>query len=139
MASRFAAHGTLNLSLSGNILTVEGRGPWNLESLRCAAEELKPQRKLLESAPWGVLVILHGEPIYLPPAVTDLIESIIQEKQVGRTATAVLVNSCDAPGFAKLHMSDIYGKAEETFEFFDDIDDAKDWLAQQIEQASSSS
>ena len=132
MSYRFAAHGTLKLTVTGNILHVEGTGPWNLESLRRSAEEVRPKIQQLEGKPWTVMVILRGEPIYVPPAATSLIETIIEEKQKGRVATAILVNSCDAPGFAKLHMADIYGKAGENFEFFDDVDLAQQWLETQI-------
>jgi hypothetical protein len=130
----FEAHGTFSLKLCGQIIQVEGTGPWNLESLNLAKQKSATLLDAFVESPWAVMMILRGECIFVHAASTKLSEYVQQEKQQGRRATAFLVNNCDEPNFAKLHLSDIYDKAGETYEFFDDIDLAKLWLDEKLQQ-----
>lgn len=132
MPSHFAPHGTLELHLHENILQVEGSGPWNSESLHQSAQLAGPLLEQLLGKLWAVLVIVHGEPVYVPAAVASLVDTLKAEKKQGRVATAVLVNECATPGFARLHLSDIFNQAGETYAFFEDREKALAWLKGQI-------
>lgn len=136
MRSRFEPHGTFDVCQMGRILRVEGTGPWNLESMRSSAKEAQSIVAALQGQPWAVLVVLHGESIFVPAAANMLIETVQREKTLGRCATAVLVNDCTSPNFAQMHMADIYDAASEHFQFFDDIHLATAWLHQQIAEFS---
>lgn len=135
MFKGFEAHGTLNVENIGRILRVEGTGPWNLESLKNSGQVAQPIVEKLKGKPWGVMVILHGESIYVPAAAEKLTAIVCEERQQGRIATALLVNDCFAPNFAKQHLGDIYDKAGELYAFFDDIELAEAWLRQKISEA----
>lgn len=129
----FEAHGSVEVSVQGQVLYVEAIGPWNLESLKQSAIKSKPLIEKLSKAPWGVMVFLHGEAIYVPAAAQKLATIIQHEKSIGRKATALMVNDCASPNFAKLHMSDIYSAAGENFEFFDDETLALAWIYSQLQ------
>ena len=135
MFKGFEAHGTLQVEIMGRILRVEGTGPWNLESLKSSGVNAQPKLEMLKGKPWGVMVILHGESIYVPAAAKKLTTIVAEERQQGRIATALLVNDCFAPNFAKQHLGEIYDNAGETYAFFDDIELARDWLNQKISEA----
>ncbi|MBU2877465.1 MULTISPECIES: hypothetical protein [Alteromonadaceae] len=135
MHRMFEAHGTLDLFVKDRILRLEGTGPWNLESLDESGEEADPMIELLAQEPWAVLVIMHGECIYVHAAGQRLSEIVRAEKQRNRIATAILVNDCDSPNFAKQHIGEIYQNAGEHYEFFDDVDTAEIWLKQQLAKA----
>ena len=130
--SGFSIHGTVTLDIDERILLVEGAGPWNLESIFESGKRVLPLLASLEGDPWGALVILHGEPIYVPDAAEYLSKSIKEQKKQGRVATAVIVEESNAPEFAKRHLAQIYDNAGEVFRFFADREEAKWWLVQRI-------
>ncbi|MDO6694331.1 hypothetical protein Q4574_13635 [Aliiglaciecola sp. 3_MG-2023] len=135
MSRLFEAHGTLDLFVKDRILRLEGTGPWNLESLDESGEQANPMLEQLVQEPWAVLVILHGECIYVHEAGQRLTEIVRKEKTMNRIASAILVNDCDSPNFAKQHIGAIYQNAGEQFEFFDDVDSAETWLKEQLAAA----
>ncbi len=135
MFKGFEAHGTLNVEIVGRILRVEGTGPWNLESLKKSGQVAQPLVGQLTGSPWAVMVILHGESIYVPAAAEKLTSIVNEEKSLGRVATALLVNDCFAPNFAKQHLGEIYDNAGEHYAFFDDIELAEIWLNEKISSA----
>lgn len=135
MFKGFEAHGTLKVEVMGRILRVEGTGPWNLESLKNSGQVAQPIVERLKGKSWGVMVILHGESIYVPAAAKKLTSIVAEERAHGRIATALLVNDCFAPNFAKQHLGEIYDKAGEVYAFFDDIKLAEKWLNEKISEA----
>lgn len=132
MNKLFEAHGTWNIDSDGRVLLIEGTGPWNLESLQQSAQLVQPFLQRLKGSPWAAMVILHGECIYVPAAGQKLAEILQFESEEGRVATALLVNDCYSPNFAKEHISNIYDKGNHPYAFFDDIDLARNWLDGQI-------
>ncbi|KXI29994.1 hypothetical protein [Paraglaciecola hydrolytica] len=132
--SRFSVHGTVNLDITDSILVVEGRGPWNKESVIQGDKSVAPLLQKLLGKPWGVLVTLYGEPIYVPEAATILSKTIKSQKKLGRVATAVIVVESQSPEFAKTHLAQIYQNAGEPVRFFNEHEQAKWWLVQQISQ-----
>ncbi len=121
-------HGTLNYSLEDGLLIIEGTGPWNQNALK----PNKTGQAVLESVRnlpfWGVLAILDGDPIHTPDAARLLTDYVRRDKLRGRIGSALVLSSSTAPEFGRLHIADIYRKAGEKFEFFNDISEAKRWL-----------
>lgn len=133
--AKFTPHGTLNIRLDGPILVVEGKGPWNLESLNQSGAVVKPFAKQLVGKKWGAIVILHGQAVYVPAAARALTEVVKRDKLAGRIASGVLVDNCESPEFTKEHLSDIYRNAGEQFEFFSDYEIAKSWVLEKLNQS----
>ncbi|GAB5381309.1 MAG: hypothetical protein Alis3KO_31800 [Aliiglaciecola sp.] len=125
---KFASHGHLKAEKLGNILLIEGTGPWNIEMLESAGDSAKSILDELYKAPWGVLCIMHGDTAYLPDAAKKLTYIVKQEKLKNRKATAVVVADANLPSFAKGHLGQIYDQAGEHYRFFDDKADALEWL-----------
>ncbi|MCV2885875.1 hypothetical protein OE749_14345 [Aestuariibacter sp. AA17] len=133
--SSFVAHGSISVKVDGRVLIVEGTGPWNAESLDESGENAKGVLESLKGAPWGVIVVVRGEPIHVPDAAKQLTQIIRDEKRVGRSATALLVEDSDSPRFAKNHIGEIYREAGENFAFFSDFNHAKAWVLDKVKQA----
>lgn len=131
----FSAHGTLQLSLDGLILVVEGSGPWNVESLSDSGTIAKPLARQLQGKHWGVIAILHGQAVYVPEAAAELTAVVKQNRLNGRVASALMVDDCESPEFTKQHIANIYREAGEPFKFFSQYSDAKEWLLENIKQA----
>ena len=134
--SSFQAHGSLDVKVEGRLLIIEGAGPWNAESLNESGSSAKALVENLYGKPWGVIATIHGEPIYVPEAAEQLTNIVKQEKHKGRVASALLVEESESPRFAKNHIGEIYRQAGENFAFFTDMDEARSWVLDKIEQAS---
>lgn len=132
---RFTVHGSLDLSIQDRILMIDGCGPWNLEAVKEAYSRFKPLVETLYGSPWGSLVELRGDPIYVPDAANYVIKTIIHERKMGNVASAILVGGSNSPEFAKRHLSELHTKADDTFRFFSDKEEAAWWLLQKITSA----
>lgn len=134
MAS-FTVHGSLELKIQDRILYIEGCGPWNLESIKEAYQRFGPLVDSLFGSPWGAMVLLHGDPIYVPDAANYIIKTIANQRSKGLVASAILVGESNSPEFAKRHLSELHTKAGDTFRFFPNQDQAAWWLLQKITSA----
>ncbi len=132
---RFTVHGSIDVYTQDRILLVEGCGPWNLEAVKEAYNRFNPLLETLYGSPWGALVVLRGDPIYVPDAAEHLIKTIKHERRKGRVASAILVSESNSPEFAKRHLSELHTKAGDTHRFFSDKEDAAWWLVQKITSA----
>lgn len=130
--AQFEEHGTLDIKVQGQILHIEGTGPWNLESLQKSGRVAKPIVAPLLGKPWAVLVVLHGQAIYVPDASAALVDVVVEDKRLGRVASALIVTDCDSPHFSQLHISEIYNRAGEDFAFFENEESAREWLASKL-------
>ena len=133
--NNFIAHGSLDVQVDGRLLILEGTGPWNLESLYDSGKVAAPLVKPLHGKPWGAVVTIYGEPIYVPEAAEALTEVVRQDRTNGRVATALIVDKCSSPRFAKTHIGQIYQKAGEPYRCFSDFAEAKNWVLQQVAKA----
>lgn len=133
--SGFSVHGSLDLRIQDRILYIEGRGPWNLEAVKEAHKQSRPLIDSLKGSPWASLIILHGDPIYVPDAASYLVKTIRSERKKGSVASAILVGESNSPEFAKRHLSELHDKAGDRFRFFSDQNEAAWWLVQQITAA----
>ncbi|WP_199609797.1 hypothetical protein [Flocculibacter collagenilyticus] len=133
--TEFKEHGELKLEIEGNILIVEGTGPWNTEALQASGTAVTPLAKQLKDKPWGVLAILHGTPIHTPEATALLVEFVKDDILHGRKGIAIILENCEHVDFAKLHLADIYERAGDQYAFFENKADAKHWLHEQINQS----
>lgn len=134
----FAEHGTFKIWQEGQFMMIEGSGPWNLQSLEASAKEAQTAQNTLYGKPWGAIAIIHEQPIHVPDAAKLLVEFVKRDIKNGRVGSALLVDECDSPQFAKNHISDIYDRAGEIYEFFDDLGSARAWLQSRIDTANNS-
>jgi hypothetical protein len=126
-------HGIFSLNLDGNILTVEGFGPWNKEAMKISFVNAELMLKIQGKVKWGIIAIIHGDPVHTPDAAELLVEQIIEDKRRGRIATAFILSHSTAPNFGKLHFSGLCAKADETCEFFNNVTDADIWMKSKLE------
>ncbi len=126
-------HGTIRLSVEGRILTIEGRGPWNLESIDLSVDSIDDDLRALYGAPWGALVMVEGDSILVPDAEARLIDVVRDDRHKGRLATALVLGDCTVPGLVTQHLQDVYTSAGDVFQAFSNADDARLWLNAQID------
>ena len=133
MDSSYPSHGVLNFTIeSGNILVIEGHGPWNKEVFYSINTEQTSLIHSLYDKHWGVMAIFKGDALHTPEASSLLSEIVKQDKLRGRKATALILEESNFPDIGKQHLSEIYQKATENYKFFNEKDEALIWLTKQI-------
>ncbi|MBI9097675.1 MAG: hypothetical protein JEY91_04320 [Spirochaetaceae bacterium] len=130
---KYSPHGELHFEIEKHLLIIEKTGPFNLESMIQAEEDVSKIQKGLYKSRWCVLVIIHGQPIHTPDAAKLLIEGIKNDRRNGRIASALVITDSENPIINRHHISEIYMSSGENFEFFSDINTAKKWLNDQLE------
>ncbi|NVK57667.1 MAG: hypothetical protein HWE26_18850 [Alteromonadaceae bacterium] len=128
MAGKFKQHGTLHISVDGRIVQLRGRGPWNSESLQLTDPKLMQQIQAMYGSPWAVLATFEGEAVYVPEAFTLLRKQIIKEVDSGRVATATVFDKVNSPQLSKHQFKALYQMDGHEVAFFDDREEARDWL-----------
>lgn len=121
----FNSHGTLIINREDNIVILDGVGPWNEESVLSAREFFSKLHQEMRNDVWGLIAILRGESVHTPEASEQLIESIKKDKRNGRFCSALVLSDAEFPQMAKIHITNIYKAAGETYEIFDSLIEAK--------------
>lgn len=121
-------HGTLHFTLEENILIIDGRGPWNKEALLLSVANANAVQQNRSGDKWAVLVNVTGDPLHTPDAEELLVEYIKYDKQHGRVATALILTNSTSPELGKRHIADLYNRAGEQYQFFNNSAEAKSWL-----------
>lgn len=125
-------HGMNNLSVEGRILIIQGRGPWNLNSIDQSVVEVPQELAGLYGEPWGVLLEFEGDSIFVPEARDRLIDIVKSDREKGRVATALVLRNCSTPQFITEHLGFVYESGGDAFASFEDLEGAKAWLQQMI-------
>lgn len=128
----FIVHGEIKLSVEPNLLVVDCRGPWNIDSINQSTQTIDESFDTLYQSTWGALVLAKGDSIMMLDAKERLIEIVKADRQQGRVATAIVISDCDSPILVEDHLGDVYRQAGDEFAFFKKQSDARAWLKQQV-------
>ncbi len=128
MTLPFSAHGQACISVADSIMTIQSRGPWNVEyftDMHCEIIETIKKHSLTNFA---VLLIPYGEAI----AVHEAIDYHVNFLRKGKSnAVAINLSCCDTPLSTENMCRKIYEAAGLTHEFFYDNEQAIVWLQKQ--------
>ncbi|MBU3002397.1 hypothetical protein [Paraglaciecola arctica] len=134
--SRFPAHGSMRLSIQGQLLIVEGSGPGNIEMVQEYQQQVVGLRKQIMHAPWVSLALLSGTPLVSPEAKELFIQVVKQAKSMNLRATAVVFIEMESADLVRQFWREIYTSAGLKFSFFDTENEARDWLQSVLENDS---
>lgn len=121
------------LTIENNLLIIQGSGAWNLNAIDRSENQASQDISSLYGKPWGVLLLLKGDSIFIPEAREKLTHIIKEDRLKGRRATALVLTECSVPNIVTEHLCSLYTGAGDEFCEFDDADSAKQWLAQQLD------
>jgi hypothetical protein len=131
------AHGSFDFQLEGRILNIDGLGPWNLTGLNDSTPKAHPLLDdLYNGEPWAVLVSVKGDAFYTPDAAESLTAMVAQDRELGRVATALVVET-SVGNVARWQLAGIYHHDDMPCRFFECTEDAKLWINELIGQAKS--
>lgn len=135
------AHGTYKIELSNNILTVSGKGPWNLEATTCFASEIKRKIMSCEDKIHGMVAILDGESIAPREALAE-VQKVVEwriERNLDFPSAFVFVQKEGRALFESIFES-IYKNIAVPFGVFDSAKEAYRWInAMQMQRCMMSS
>ena len=125
-------HGDYESGRSEQLILFAARGPWNDETLRRGSRLLGEYiAELDRSKPWGQLSCLYGESLMPPSAYAIFVKQTKIRKQAGMQALAIVVRHSEITLTIKAQLTNAYTDADIDHAFFDDIETASHWLAQQ--------
>jgi hypothetical protein len=132
MSIKFAEHGQINLSIEDGLLIIKATGPANIEMINSYRQQVSTFHQELKKTPWGSVAILQGEPFITPDASDNLVFGIKSGQELNLVASAVVIINDDYPSISKVFWQNIFEQTTLPFHFFDDIDEAKLWVQEQV-------
>jgi hypothetical protein len=133
--NKFPAHGTMRLSVEGQLLIIEGSGPANIEMVQEYQQKVMGLRKQIMHAPWASLALLSGTPLVSPEAKELFVKVIKQAKTMHLRATAVVLIDMESADMVRQFWQEIYIDAGVKYDFFETIEEARNWLQSVLKNA----
>ncbi len=131
---RFAAHGNMQLSVEKQMLVIKASGSANVEFIKQYHIDVAKLRLQMTDSPWTCLVVLSDTPMLTPDAKTLLTTSTKQAKSDGLCATAVVIVDQEEGAMIRQFWHQLYSDSEVNYQFFEQEDQARIWLQQQLTQ-----
>jgi len=125
MSSLFNAHGHSAISIADNIMTIQSRGPWNIEYFEGLHRNIIEVIKEYSLTDFAVLLIPYGEAIGVHEAMKYHVEFL---RQGSSMAVAVNLSNCETPLSTESMCRVAYESADLAHEFFSDNESAISWL-----------
>lgn len=125
----FRRHGEYHIEVIGDILLIDGRGPFNVETVRqyerSIAEALEQMRT---TEAWYQISVLHDMSIFTPDAFKKLEKINRWRMSIGLKATAVVSGHMVGKVLAEQQLANLYLEQGLTHAFFETVEAAKDWI-----------
>ena len=131
MSSQFSSHGICDFSVSKNIITIDAKGPWNLEFFHQMHQDLwhiicnQVNREC-----YSIFLILRGDAL----ATSDGLDfHLAQVSRGSAKAIAIDLTYCASPTMTKETFSKLYTAAKlKNKAFNNNEEEAYLWLKQQM-------
>ncbi len=130
----FHTHGEHKLQLNGNILTVEARGPFNIEQVDYYKNALQNELGNIKQ-PWGQLNKLHQDCLFTPQGEEEMYSTIKLRKDTGICAVAIFFVDGKPNSIAEQQLRRMYAIHDIKYRCFKKKTEATAWLKEQISKA----
>jgi len=130
MTSKFSAHGKSEISVTGRIMTIQSRGPWNIEYFTVLHNNIIIAIKDNDLKEFAVLLIPYGEAIGVYGALEYHVNFL---RQGNVNAIAINLANCDTPQSTESLCRIAYEAAGFEHEFFYEDEPALAWLKKQFD------
>lgn len=133
------SHGSHEMCLSGNLLSVEAYGPWNREAAEEYCEKVRELTSNLikERKDWAVYIAIHGTGIYTPDSIQLLKDLHLWRLENGMKHIAIICSDNDSCGtdILKKQLNPVYSLDDDDDDdhvekYFKDRSVATKWLRQ---------
>ena len=121
----FLPHGSINIAIDNDLVTLDIKGPCNIEFFELMTEKLISLRPQLNMDNYTYLVILHDEALATPEALLYFTNYL---KTVQVRAVAINLQYTDSPSITEAICHKTYNDSGVKHRFFFDSISAKTWL-----------
>jgi hypothetical protein len=121
----FTSHGSIEVTCDNNLVTLDIAGPWNIEFFQEMSEKLNELRPELNLQNHTGLVVLHGEALPTPEAMSYFTTYLTGLKT---RAVAINLQYTNTPSITQNVCHKAYTQANIKHDFFLDNDSAIKWL-----------
>jgi len=133
---KLAPHGEYKIEAHGNILVVDAHGPFTDEVTKQYVQDMYKACEEFTGQVWGLLVTFYGSSIFTPDAENALIEVTKFRVKHGMIANASVILNSSSGDLQQMQLRRIYQSCNLTFHVFSNIDAAKSWLSEFINEKS---
>ncbi len=133
---QLATHGDYQIKPQGNILVVDAHGPFNDDTSQSYVKEMYQACEQFSGQTWGLLTTFYGNSVFTPDAEKALIEVTKYRMSKGMIANASVILNSSTADIQQMQLRRIFQSCNLTFHVFSDIDSARNWLAEFIEEQS---
>jgi hypothetical protein len=130
----FHTHGEHKLQFDEGILTVEARGPFNIEQIDYYKAALLSELENV-SKPWAQLNTLHEDCLFTPQGEEEMYSTIKLRKDTGICAVAVFFIDGKPNSIAEQQLKRMYAIHDINYKCFKLKNEATAWLREQISKA----
>ena len=127
-------HGEYKIEAHNNILVVDAHGPFTEALSQQYVADMYAACEQFSAQPWGLLVTFYGNSIFSPEAAESLIEVTKFRMQHGMIANACVILESETADLQQVQLQHIYQVCNCVFHVFCDIDAARLWLNDFIEE-----
>lgn len=131
---QLAAHGKYAVKSHGNILVVDAHGPFNDITAAAYCEDMHKACENFSGQAWGLLVTFYGNSVFTPEAEQALIKITQYRMTRGMIATACVIIDSSSADIQQMQLRRIYQACNLTFHVFSDIDSARIWLQEFVNE-----
>lgn len=133
---QLSAHGKYKIERQGNILVVDAHGPFNEVTAAAYVEEMYQACNLFAGKPWGLLVTFYGNSVFTPEAEKALIDVTKYRMKHGMIANASVILESSSADIQQMQLRRVYQACNLTFHVFADLNSAKNWLCDFVNEKS---
>ncbi|MBA6328267.1 hypothetical protein H4J46_10005 [Colwellia sp. MB02u-6] len=123
-----------SIASRSNILQVEAFGPFNAHVTEKYINDMYGACEQFSGKPWGLLITFYGNSVFSPEAEEALIKVNKYRVKHGLIANASVLIDSSTADIQQLQLGRIYQACNITFYVFSDIDNAKSWLEEYLQQ-----
>ncbi len=129
-----ATKGSYHIDIQENIIEVDAHGPFDSDIIEQYNNEIKSAIGNFNKLPWGSLVIYHGNVLFSSDTEQTLSEVIKYRIKHGMIANASVILDSHNTDLQQMQLHRVYQESKLPFHVFSNIDHAKDWLVDYVEQ-----
>lgn len=126
---RFREHGQFDIETIDNVVIVDAKGPFNKEVIPLYRQAMKDAIASFSGQKWQQIIVIRETSLFTPEAEKALLKTLAYRKSLGLNASAVVMLDCDAVALTKQQLTRCYNRYDIEHDFFDSIEEAKQWLA----------